>query len=523
MNDFNVIVVSLGSYANSYEARAALSAYSYDDSWKASIVPIGIGLFRRDPISSNIHLTSSFSLVESKNILYDAGETMSRHMYDTSSFVLKEVEWACNFVIKNVYMGLIQFSIHAYGSHALRVALPTISDIDAVLQLKGVNSAITGAKAQRILETVASRLTSLHMESKIRLRSSNVHERRLQILTVKLSNEYPSLDLIVCCVDNLGRPIDKANEDSMNVLKDSALIKSSFNLSEHFNPEFERIICGAIRIVKVWANQRQIYGKKSGFLGGGGWTVLIIWILSNSKKEELSEIFNLTSVPTASKKVAAFFFKRVLSQWSDVSVVTLNNILANSAQNKFRDDVKRISNMNIMAPFSHGNFGRSSTQATTLTLKRELQKAKQLLDTKHVFDDSILTQYQHLGPLLLLLEIEIPSKSQYKKVKPSEVKAWGFTKQLSLIVDLEHILPPEWIRPTSHVVRKRRSFLFSLCFEGDNLDYENIKMQLEAFVNENKSQIEEEGKECFGVHAVVLSCVTNEDFKLKSNVDHPIH
>ena len=516
LTPWNITTVSLGSYANSFEARRALYTSFNDATWRITSVPIGIGLFQRDIMSGEFHLATSIPFTRPMNmyrsLLNDAGEMMSRSMHCISLFVLQEVERACTFAAKNIYAkrNAMEPSVHVYGSQAIGVSLPMISDIDAILTLKCDSTSITAKDVQDYLETLVSRLSYLHKESKIRLRVSSLQGRRIQLLTMKLSRQYPSLDLMVSCIDANGNPLSKIDEDSLNVLKDTTLIKSSFSLFQRWNSKYEQIICGAIRILKAWAHQRKIYGTKAGFLGGGGWTILILWMLSTSNQTEISELFNCASVVSCSKKVVTYFFRNIVSKWSNNCVVTLNNILLSGTGHEFNGDVDRKSNLNVIAPISHGNFGRSSTQSTTYTLKWELQRAKNLLDDKDEFDASIFENYQQSGSLILLLEIEIPAENLEGNPKPAEVKAWGTSKHLNLIVALERILPAELLRPSSCVFRKENSFLFPLSVL--TCDVENVGMQIEAFVNDRKAEVEKEAKMFLINGKVMLSCLTKEGF-----------
>lgn len=482
-------------------------------------VPIGIGLFQRDIMSGEFHLATSIPFTKPLNmyrsLLNDAGEMMTRSMHCISLLVLQEVERACTFATKTIYgkRYALEPSLHVYGSQAIGLSLPMISDIDAILALKCDSTSMTSKEIENYLETIVSRLSYLHKESKIRRRVSSLQGRKIQLLTMKLSSQYPSLDLMVSCIDENGNPLSKVDEDSLNALKDTAFIKSSFSLFQRWNPKCEQIICGAIRILKAWAYQRQIYGTKAGFLGGGGWTILVLWMLSTSKESEISELFDCASVTSCSTKIATYVFRNILSKWSNDCVVTLNNILVNGKGHEFNDDVDRKSNLNVIAPISHGNFGRSSTQSTTYTLKWELQRAKNLLGDKDKFDASIFEKYQQSGPLILLLEIEIPAEKFEGNPKPADVKAWGTSKQLNLVVALERILPAEVIRPSSCVIRKENSFLFPLSIL--TCDVQNMRIHIDAFVDDKKAEVEEEGR-LFLIHGkVLLSCLTKEGFEGK--------
>ena len=515
--------VSLGSFANASEAREEMTRLLSKDSWQCNVSKInayGIGLFQRDVTDGKFYLVTSVPLVEPnyiKTILNDMGDSASTSMSGISSLILKEIERACQYVTSNMGHD-IEIILHTYGSHAIGTSLPGISDIDAVIDLKSsLPSADIVLKSQNndsFLKKVASRLSFLHKNSRIRIRVSNAGDRPLYILTVKLAHQYPSMDLMVCKYDSVDKIIDKDDNDAMNVIKDSEAILSSIHSYQHMTSmNTNQAICGALRVIKLWAFQRQVYGTRTGFLGGGAWAILLLWLLRKRSKEELSILFSGDTVASVSRNIVLYFFQNIYSNWENENVVTLTGYDINELTviEQARELVSIRSSMAVIAPISGGNFGRSSTRSTTLTTKAELLRVKQLLDGKTDFDDSLLEKYQMYSGLLLILEVEILSGSHVPR--PSEVKALGATLILRLIVALEKVIDPNIIRPTTHVVRKRASFVFLIGVQ----DSSTITLSLmTSFIAQQSRMVKDEVNALMTDAEVSLSSSTVEDYK-----DHP--
>jgi hypothetical protein len=470
-----ISIVSLGSFTNTSEAREEMNHLLSKDSFygnESKINIYGIGLFQRDAMDGQFYMVTSVPLVQhhlsTSTILDDAGKSASTSMNGISSIVLTEVDRACKHVTKNLKQIQLEATLQTYGSHELGFSLPGISDIDAVLNLKSLSPSndafIKSMNSNSFLEAVASRLSLLHKNSKIRIRVSNTGDNSLSILTVKLAHQYPSLDLLVCKLNSFHKTIDKASNYVMNVIKDSEVILSSIRSIQRNVPlDAVEVICGTLRIIKFWANQRQIYGTKAGFLGGGAWAILLLELLHKSDEVELLLLFEEATVVAASKKMTSYFFNNILSFWSNENVVTLSGHDTNESsviEQAARLVFKRNS-MAVLAPISGGNFGRSSTQSTTLTTKAELLRAQELLKGEPDFEGSFLNTFKMDYGSLLTLELYPPSwDSKTSSPKPSEVKAWGTTQMLSLLVTLERSVNPNSIRPISTILRKKASFVF---------------------------------------------------------------
>merc|ERR1712038_1253323 len=127
-------------------------------------------------------------------------------------------------------------------------------------------------------------ISYLYKTAKVRIRVSNSGSKHLYILTIKLAPQYPSLDLMVSRLDSNEEPIDDLSVDAINTVKDSNTIVATIHSLQRVE-----VISGALRIIKLWANNRKIYGTRFGFLGGGGWVILFLWFLQ-SDDVDISQI-----------------------------------------------------------------------------------------------------------------------------------------------------------------------------------------------------------------------------------------
>jgi len=488
---------SLGSFGTAAEARIALSQIVSENSWydEGGIMSVyGIGLFQRDVNDGKLYLSTSIPLAKKKPILHDAGVSLSSSMRGASYLVLQEIERACRFVNKTKGRERLKLSVDTYGSHRFGLTLPGISDVDAIVTLKAIfpsdDSFVKTIICQEFLNSVSSRLCFLHNSCKARIRVSKTSEGDLNILTIKIA-QYPSVDLLVCCLSSNGLPVNNQSKQATNILKDSDELDARIN-------SFQRpqVILGALRIIKLWANQRNIYGAaKSGFLGGSAWVILLLWLLSRhgSNNQEVSKIMEEEeqSLTVASQQLASYFFRHLLSSWSNETIIHLGDVESvsrSSLIDEARDTAIKRNSMAVIAPVSLGNFGKSSTHSTTLVTNAEILRAQRIIERNDGnFDVSVLEPFKHEG-LFLSLEVKFSSTS-----RPSEVKAWGFNQTLSLIVALEKVVDPNVIRPVSSYRRHENSFTFQIGMKDSS---EPTKQCLETFIHEY-TLILEEGRKVF--------------------------
>lgn len=456
--------MSLRKYSSTSDARAELDALISTGAWRdLNLTGFGVGVFRRDVTDGKFYNVATVPLVDRPEVrvdqtsafLQDGGDAWSGSMKGASSVVLYELQRACQYITNSLWGGCLNSRVLPYGSHALGVSLPGVSDVDTVVLLEpssGASSAILfNMSGSQFFQLVASRLTDLHKFSKIRIRvSSSGGGPALCILTVKLAPNLPSVDLLLARTDAMGVPLDIGSQHALDSIEDAKAILGSAQRQGLDSEAFQ----GALRIIKLWANRRRIYGSSSGYLGGGGWAILLAWVLESKSdwKDAVSRDDNMR----AASQVAVYFFQNAFSFWSNTTIVAL------VGSTDFLTEEER-NNMVVVTPKSEGHFGRSSTTSTTLQTWQELRRTAKFLprgESSSILNhlETCLLPYVEDSSEVLALKVEITSAT----VKPAEVKARGATLALSLMVALERVLSADQIRPTSGAVRKHGSFWFCM-------------------------------------------------------------
>jgi len=455
--------LSLGKYSTTTEARTEFDKLVSNGAWKngISLKGFGIGLFRRDAASRKFFPVSTVPLVdrskvivkETKAFLQTAGLLHGKSFERLSKIVLGELESTCQHVTEEMWQGELTSKVLLYGSQALGVALPGLSDIDAVVQLNFSGDEMRNINGSKFLRLVQSRLEQLHSGSKIRLRVSSLAGCALYVLTIKLAPGLPAVDLLLA--RTTGETLDVASQQALDSIDDSQLILQRIQSLGMKASIFQ----GAVRMVKLWAHRRGIYGSSMGYLGGGGWAVLMAGVLEDIT--QWNELIDVADDALSARKIAMFFFREVFNYWSNARVVTLQGT------NLSYKSTDQRNNMVVLAPKSGGNFGRSSTRSTTQQTWTELRKVAQLLNGDSLNSDCINKLETCLLPhivcgkasgntIILALKVNIKSCA----LKPADIKARGAILGLSTTVALERILPACNIRPDSNVRRKNGAFWF---------------------------------------------------------------
>jgi len=313
------------------------------------------------------------------------------------------------------------------------------------------------------------------------------------VLTVVLALEMPSVDVVLCKVDSTGACCDRPSQmafDSVMETRDitdilQAMSVTTLSSLKHVTAgRLELVFSGALRIIKLWAYRRNIYGSKLGYLGGGGWAVLLCWVCQHDCDmivQKLGDESSSLSLGLSARILARHFFERIFVLWNDHRVMALQGT-EESASSRFRTGT-----MNVMAPRS-GNLGQSSTVATTLTTQKELLRAKLLLKNMEqdelewgaVMEPMKLSGRESSTVLTLCLTMDKSAflvqqsdrtcegaDSAGWTVKPADVKAFATRATLRLLVELEQqpredpskhttatSISPESLRPWSRPIIK---------------------------------------------------------------------
>lgn len=505
----------MGKFSNEIEAREAMmliQSKMFKCNDNLSINAYGVGLYRRGAMDGKFHIVHSVPLLHNRprySLLDDSGISASTHMRRYSSIVLKEIELACDHVAKCLGSNRIKQSLQCYGSHAHDIAIPRISDIDVIVKLIPTEPNKTlylkEIDCKFFLQEVGRTILRYHNNAKLRIRISKTETASLHILTVKMASEYPSLDLMVCKLNQEESPIDDKSTHVYKALEDSEVILSSFMTLQSIHPKAGQSVRGALRIIKMWAHQRGIYGTQLGFLSGGAWTVLLIYVLNKIEREELLPLLEVDSIAISSKKIVSCFFKHVLQLWSiDGYVAKIDtkdgDVIPNYQSQKY-------GRMTVIAPASGGNFGRSSTESTTLCTYFELERMLLKVKSREEINDIFQTA-QIFGDSMISLKIDLSPDSQSKSpfLKPAEIKAWAASKMLSLIVALETIIPSKTIRLFSTIFRENNCFIFYVGIAGKS---DKFKLQLEDFTRTHSIMMEQEQQYVIPNIKLSLSCTSS--------------
>ena len=282
-------------------------------------------MYQRDPMDGKFYTVSCIPLVNNNKItnpanilscnpnvfLHDAGLSLSKYFMSITQCYLKDIQRVCETILQSQTKGRLNATIHKYGSCILNAAIPAISDVDAIIEIKESPTSSSSSSSNtaslfsfsgsRFLQSVATRLKEIYPSSKLRRRiagaSASGGGRRgvaLQFITVKLGQDVPSLDLavvVVCCNNNNAttkRCTSVASSSSsegagvamMDSITDFTSIVSMLqSVQLPLDIDICKVYQGALRIIKIWAYRRQIYGSSLGYIGGGGYALLLARVL----------------------------------------------------------------------------------------------------------------------------------------------------------------------------------------------------------------------------------------------------
>ena len=230
-----------------------------------------------------------------------------------------------------------------------------------------------------------------------------------------------------------------------------------------------RIYQGALRIIKLWAYRRYVYGL--GYLGGGGWAVWLARVLMDGFKEGfLASLTETNSVEKSAEELVVYFFVRA-SQWpSNPIVVSLHDFDDNC-----EDDTK-CHPLTVLAPYSQNNHGRNATRSTVQAIQSELKQAEQLVEScrpsagseKDVGKENrlvVVLEAENTIPFesIIRVEVSLPSPNKNGMQLVADIKAHASNGLLGLIVDLEYRLgDPTLIRPYLRPSRVKDAFVWHI-------------------------------------------------------------
>ena len=249
------------------------------------------------------------------------------------------------------------------------------------------------------------------------------------ILTIRIP-ELPSLDVFAYAVGTNGEALDNNGQMGVETVKDGAILLDSVfqaggnNLVEHYQ--------GALRVIKMWAIRRGVYGASTGFLGGGSWAVWLASVVLDEIQEAASSSRN--GMMSSHEMVHCFFRRASKIRWGDV--VTLQKTTTANPL-----DVTRRRVVSIMAPSCQQTCLTSrSTPSTWATILREIHHAAILADSAplvSVFSVPPVTMPALVSTCptgVVLLDVKAQDGRR------GEVKAWGNQQFVWVLVELEKLV-----------------------------------------------------------------------------------
>ena len=438
-------IVTVGTFPTVEHARSA--ARTNDLSGKRlQLNAHSLGVFHRCHEDGKFYMISAIPLVQrqqnaslldasNQNIssfIKDSGFSSWHYFQCLSSVAISEVHRACKTILQKHCNGL-SAKMRPYGSYMLASSIQGISDVDVVVDISPTHATdmLSDFEFNELLffQRLQTKLKHVYTRSTLRLRLAGTPgDADFYILTVKLVPEWPSMDLMLYVHDSCnntsaaighGCEPEKSIEDSATILR---LLGSS---SREFIP--------ALRLVKAWAFRRQIYGSSVGFLGGGGWGVLLAFHMLSNKAVDREHGRD------EGKFLASSFFLG-LPQMLKKPSVDIDLLEQPVALNPTDNAPAR-----IWSPISRKNHARNSTKGTLKSMIAEAQRARLLVlggndgtDVSQEMLKEILSPFErgHLsGSTILVLLVQIIDIDT--KVSIQELEAWLCRQALSMMLSLE--------------------------------------------------------------------------------------
>jgi len=461
--------VSIASFGTSTAAREKAALYRNALAAGLDSIPVyGVTLFERNTHNGKFQATATIPFsrrppsagrANVNGFLSDFGAAWNQYFHGMSTPVLAEVERAC----RDVTGTSSTVKVCVYGSHAVDAALPGISDVDAVIEVHLADaSALPATATKSFLVNVANVLEAQHPNCVARLRKASVAGgETLHILTVKLWPSTPSVDLIVCFFQSNRVPVDKTSAFAQDAQSDSAMLIKYVARSGR-----QEVFQGTLRIIKLWAYRRHVYGL--GFLGGGGWAVWLARVLSDARDERAAN--------NPAELAKLFFYSA--AAWTQPICVDLCEETAGSPTVPSEPQKP----LQVLAPYSGNDHGRNATRSTVTCIRAELQRATGLMAS---CDSSRATLEEVLRPLTMTellsppctwaLMVEVSAAQKDDNVTMAEWKVRGSMEIIGLLVSLEHRLgDPTLIRPCLKPIVLREMLVWVFVLAANPVEIANF-------------------------------------------------
>lgn len=279
----------------------------------------------------------------------------------------------------------------------------------------------------------------------------------MPILTVKLWNSVPMVDLVLCTRFADGRPTDERSKIALLGMEGTERLHEELRRAcPQLEPAIiERIFAGALRIIKLWAFRRGAYGASTGFLGGGAWAVLLAHSLIQGIQDSTLEFppSSKEAIPQASCRLVGYFFESG-GRWSLPLAIGLTNEEV---------EVSTIRPMKILSNSATDDLARSTTLSTALAILSEIQRAAALvtpmkeIDLSAVLERLSPSDFLSIFESFLLIHVTVPEDKSSDFVV-ADVKAWACRQLLYLTGKLEHVVEDaSSIRPRPTALRATKN------------------------------------------------------------------
>lgn len=302
------------------------------------------------------------------------------------------------------------------------------------------------------------------------------------------------VDLVLCRRFSDGQPMDEQSMIALEGVNLTAVVREELlRACLRRDIDVERIFAGALRLVKLWAFQRGVYGSSTGFLGGGAWAVLLAHAMIQGLQDSTLSFSSLVedTMSQASIRVVKHFFESS-NRWSlPVSISLSHEESCDGGSGR---------PMTIMASPATGYLGRSTTMPTALVIFIELKRAASLLvsadisltsQMASVLENLSLADFLSMFQTVLLIEMST-SKDPTSDFAVADAKAWTCRQVLHLTTELERVLDASKIRPRPIPVRiARGTFVWLIGLQTPS------SRELRNFVDPKRSSIQQDWSSTF--------------------------
>ena len=324
----------------------------------------------------------------------------------------------------------------------------------------------------------------------------------LPILTVKLWTSAPSVDLVLCRRFSDGRPVDERSKIALHGIRNTSILWDALrNACSRNDNHIQDVFSGALRIIKLWAFRRGLYGSSTGFLGGGAWAVLLAHtMIYGTQESALMCPSSGGATSHVSLRVVKHFFE-TSSRWSLPLSVNLTNELVG---------VRATRPMTIASSSEVGSLGRSTTLSTALAVMNELRRAASLLGSTEgdlttqlaaVLHKPSLADFYSVFETILLIRVSAP-EDKSSGICVSDVKAWACRQLLHLTLGIERVLnDASLVRPRPTPIREysksSKTFVWLIGVKSP------ISRELLDFVDTNLSSMQQDWASTFSLASLV--------------------